>query len=503
MNRAEAVAAIDGQEHPWDVLVIGGGASGLGTALEAASRGHRTLLLEGADFGQGTSSRSTKLIHGGVRYLAQGKIGIVRESLRERGLLLKNASHLVQPLGFVIPCFRWWEKSYYQFGLGLYDLLSGQHRMGRTRGLSKEHALEQLPGMNPANLTGGVRYEDGQFDDASLIISLLRTLLAQGGLATNHTRVARLIKENGRVVGVLSRDQLGGNELEIRARVVINATGIFSDEIRRLDEHAAAGIITTSQGIHLVLPRRFMPGADAMMIPKTHDGRVLFIIPWHDHLLVGTTDTARDQPELEPRASSGEIGYLLGYLNRYLDQPVGREDILSTFAGLRPLVAGSESSKITSRLSRDYHLQTSRSGLVTLAGGKWTTYRAMGEAAIDEAERVGDIDPQPSVTALLKLHDDSAELKEIIKQSPGSEAQLHPDYPWNEADIIHAARNQFANHVEDTLSRRLRALPLNAQAAREIAPRVAELMAAELGHDTDWAEAQTASFSKLAECSLP
>ena len=322
-------------------------------------------------------------------------------------------------------------------------------------------------------------------------------------MATNHTRVARLIKENGRVVGVLSRDQLGGNELEIRARVVINATGIFSDEIRRLDERAAAGIITTSQGIHLVLPRRFMPGADAMMIPKTHDGRVLFIIPWHDHLLVGTTDTARDQPELEPRASSGEIGYLLGYLNRYLDQPVGREDILSTFAGLRPLVAGSESSKITSRLSRDYHLQTSRSGLVTLAGGKWTTYRAMGEAAIDEAERVGDIDPQPSVTALLKLHDDSAELKEIIKQSPGSEAQLHPDYPWNEADIIHAARNQFANHVEDTLSRRLRALPLNAQAAREIAPRVAELMAAELGHDTDWAEAQTASFSKLAECSLP
>ncbi|SVD14171.1 uncharacterized protein METZ01_LOCUS367025, partial [marine metagenome] len=307
--RPEAVARIESESRPWDVLVIGGGASGFGTALEAASRGHRTLLLEGSDFGQGTSSRSTKLIHGGIRYLTQGKIRLVRESLRERGLLLKNAPHLVHPLGFVIPCFRWWERPYYQLGLGIYDRLSGSYRLGGTRGLTKKQTLESVNGISSEGLSGGVRYEDGQFDDARLIISLYRTLLNQGGLAINHARVTQLIKNNDRVCGVISKDQINQKEWKITAKVIVNATGIFSDQVRKMNEAQASDIITTSQGIHLVLPRSFMSGNDAIMIPKTHDGRVLFIIPWHNHLLVGTTDTARDQPELEPRPAAYEIEY--------------------------------------------------------------------------------------------------------------------------------------------------------------------------------------------------
>jgi glycerol-3-phosphate dehydrogenase len=503
MNRAEAVAAIDGQERPWDVLVIGGGASGLGTALEAASRGHRTLLLEGADFGQGTSSRSTKLIHGGLRYLRQGRIGVVRESLCERETLLRNAPHLVHPLGFVIPCFRWWEKPFYHFGLCLYHRLSGSLRLGRAGGLSKAETLERLPGMVAANVTGGVHYEDGQFDDAQLLISLLRTLLAEGGHALNHCRVVKLRKKSGRVCGVIAQDELGSREFEIEAKVVVNATGIFSDELRRLDDPQTLPNITASQGIHLVLPRKFMPGKEAIMIPKTHDGRVLFIIPWHDHLLVGTTDSARDKMELEPRASSEDIDYLLGYLNHYLEKPVGRKDVLSCFAGLRPLMGTAGGGK-TSRISRDYQLATADSGLITLAGGKWTTYRAMGEATVNQAEAVGHLKNQPSRTRDLKLFDQAEnEVREIINRTPDLEKALNPDYPWTEAHVIHAVRNQFANQVEDVLSRRLRALPLNAQAATAMAARVAELMADELERNDAWQTEQVAAFRKLAADYLP
>jgi glycerol-3-phosphate dehydrogenase len=485
------------------VLVIGGGASGLGTALEAASRGHRTLLLEGADFGQGTSSRSTKLIHGGLRYLRQGKIGVVRESLRERETLLRNAPHLCHPLGFVIPCFRWWEKSYYHLGLKMYDGLAGSLRLGRSGGLSKAQTLERLPCIATANVTGGVHYEDGQFDDAQLLISLLRTLLAEGGRALNHCRVVKLIKKSGRVCGVVAQDQLAQREFEIEAKAVVNATGVFSDAMRRLDDPGAVPNITASQGIHLVLPRKFMPGREAIMIPKTHDGRVLFIIPWHDHLMVGTTDSARDKVELEPRASSEEINYLLGYLNHYLEQPVGPGDVLSCFAGLRPLVGTSDDGK-TSRISRDYHLATTTSGLITLAGGKWTTYRAMGEAAVDKAAAVGHLKYRSSRTRNLKLFDqDETEVREIINRTPELEKALHPNFPWQEAHVIHAVRHQYANRVEDILSRRLRALPLNVKAARKMAPRVAELMAGELDRDDAWQTEQVAGFRELAAGYLP
>ena len=502
MKRPEAVARIESESRPWDVLVIGGGASGFGTALEAASRGHRTLLLEGSDFGQGTSSRSTKLIHGGIRYLTQGKIRLVRESLRERGLLLKNAPHLVHPLGFVIPCFRWWERPYYQLGLGIYDLLSGSYRLGGTRGLTKKQTLESINGISSEGLSGGVRYEDGQFDDARLIISLYRTLLDQGGLAINHARVTQLIKNNDRVCGVISKDQINQKEWKITAKVIVNATGIFSDQVRKMNEAHASDIITTSQGIHLVLPRSFMSGNDAIMIPKTHDGRVLFIIPWHNHLLVGTTDTPCASPELEPRPTSTEIEYLLGYLNRYLTQPVEKKDILSTFAGLRPLI-GDAGDGHTSRISRDYHLQTSSTGLITLAGGKWTAYRAMGEAAINEAEKVGDLEPRESITTNLELYNDANELIQITKETPSSGNLLHPDYSWTEANVIHAVRYSLAQKVEDVISRRIRALPLNTEAADQIMPKVAELMAEELEKDKEWIEGQTQFFRTLLKNYLP
>ena len=502
MKRPEAVARIESESQPWDVLVIGGGASGFGTALEAASRGHRTLLLEGSDFGQGTSSRSTKLIHGGVRYLAQGKIGLVRESLRERGFLLKNAPHLVHTLGFVIPCFRWWEKPYYQLGLEMYDRLSGSHRLAQTHGLSKSQTLEKVNGISSEGLSGGVRYEDGQFDDARLIISLYRTLLDQGGLAINHARVTQLIEDNDRVCGVIAQDQINQEEWKITAKVIVNATGIFSDQIRKLNEAQSSDIITTSRGIHLVLPRSFMSGSDAIMIPKTHDGRVLFIIPWHNHLLAGTTDTPCDSPEPEPRSTSTEIEYLLGYLNRYLTQPVEKKDILSTFAGLRPLIGG-RGDEHTSRISRDYHLQTSSTGLITLAGGKWSTYRAMGEAAINQAEKVGDLESRKSNTTDLKLYNDSNELAEITGESPSNDNLLHPDYPWSQADVIHAVRYSLAQKVEDVISRRIRALPLNTEAAEQIAPKAAELMAKELGEDNNWIGGQIQSFRSLLESYRP
>ena len=357
--------------------------------------------------------------------------------------------------------------------------------------------------MVAANVTGGVHYEDGQFDDAQLLISLMRTLLAEGGHALNHCRVVKLLKNSGRVCGVVAQDETGSREFEIEAKVVVNATGIFSDELRQLDDPQTLPNITASQGIHLVLPRKFMPGKEAIMIPKTHDGRVLFIIPWHDHLLVGTTDSARDKMELEPRASSEEIDYLLGYLNHYLEKPVGLEDVLSCFAGLRPLVGTAGGGK-PSRISRDYQLATADSGLITLAGGKWTTYRAMGEATVNQAEAVGHLKNQPSRTCDLKLFDQAEnEVREIINRTPDLEKALNPDYPWTEAHVIHAVRNQFANQVEDVLSRRLRALPLNAQAATAMAARVAELMADELERNDAWQTEQVAAFRKLAADYLP
>ena len=511
MNRAASLAQIADESAEWDVLVIGGGATGLGAAVDAAARGYRTVLLEQGDFAKATSSRSTKLIHGGFRYLRQGNVSLVRESLRERGLLLRNAPHLVHPIPFVVPAHGAWEKFFYGTGLKLYDVLAGRLGLGKTRLLSRDETLRHLPTLSPAKLTGGIRYFDGQFDDARLAICLAQTLHDLGGVAANYCPVTALLKTNGRVCGVIARDSESGRELTVRARVVINATGVFTDAVRRLDEPAARPLIVASQGAHIVLDRSFLPGDSALMVPKTDDGRVLFAIPWHEHVVIGTTDTPRGDTPLEPRPLAAEISFLIEHAARYLTRAPGRSDILSAFAGLRPLI-GKAAGGPTSRISREHALLVSPGGLVTIAGGKWTTYRAMAEQAVDRAETVGGWPHRPSRTRSLQLHaatdaphtglpmygSDAAKVDELLRSSPEFSQRLHPRLPYLAGEAVWAARHEMARTVEDVLARRMRALFLDARAAAEMAPAVATLLAKELGWDAAWQAEQLRSFRELA-----
>jgi glycerol-3-phosphate dehydrogenase len=516
VNREESLRQLADASAEWDVLVIGGGATGLGTAVDAAARGYRTALLEQGEFAKGTSSRSTKLIHGGFRYLRQGNVSLVRESLRERGRLLRNAPHLVHPLPFVVPSYGAWEKFFHGAGLKLYDLLAGRRRLGKTRLFSREETLSHIPTLASAGLTGGIQYFDGQFDDARLAICLAQTLHDHGGVAVNYCPVATLLKSNSHVCGVIARDAESGSELTLRARVVINATGVFADSIRRLDEPTVKSIVVASQGAHIVIDRSFLPGDSALMVPKTDDGRVLFAIPWHDHVVIGTTDTLREDTPLEPRPLAAEIAFLIEHAARYLTRAPGEADILSAFAGLRPLVgAGTQ----TSRISREHTLLVSPSGLVTITGGKWTTYRAMAEQAVDRAETVGGWPHRPSRTRDLRLHGaidsgardarlkchgtDAPKVDELLRSSPEFSRPLHPRLPYLAGEVAWAARHEMARSVEDVLARRLRALFLNARAAVEMAPVVAVLLAKELGRDGAWQEEQLRGFRELASRYLP
>ena len=518
MNREQFLQQLADRTAEWDVLVIGGGATGLGTAVDAAARGYRTALLEQGDFAKGTSSRSTKLIHGGFRYLKQGNVSLVRESLRERGLLLRNAPHLVHAIPFVLPAYGAWEKFFYGAGLKLYDVLAGGLGLGATRLLSREETLRRLPTLSPAKLTGGVQYFDGQFDDARLALCLAQTLHDLGGVAVNYCPVAALLKSNGRVCGVAARDTESGRELAVGARVVINATGVFTDAIRRLDEPAAQPLVVASQGAHIVLDRSFLPGDSAVMVPKTDDGRVLFAIPWHHHVVVGTTDTLRQETPLEPRPLAAEVEFLLEHAGRYLTRSPGKSDILSAFAGLRPLF-GAGTSGPTSRISREHALLVSPSGLVTITGGKWTTYRAMAEQTVDRAETVGGWPHRPSRARDLRLHAasgtaaarawlnghgaDAAKVDELLRSAPEFSEPLHPRLPHLAGEVVWAARHEMARTVEDVLARRMRALFLDARAAHEMAPAVAALLAKELGRDAAWQEEQLRGFRDLALGYLP
>ncbi len=494
----------------WDVLVIGGGATGLGTAVDAAARGYRTLLLEQSDFAKATSSRSTKLIHGGVRYLRQGDLPLLRESLRERGLLLRNAAQWVQRLPFVVPAYSRWDKPFYGIGLTVYDKLSGRWSLGPSRILSREETLAAAPTLQPEGLRGGIRYFDAQFDDSRLALSLLQSLLSLGGIGLNYVRVRELLKAGGRVQGVAAEDSETGREFRLRARVVINATGIFTDTIRTMDQADAPAIMTTSQGVHLVLPEAFLPGGYAVMIPKTDDGRVLFAIPWHKRVLVGTTDTPVPGPVLEPAPREEEIGFLLEHAGRYLTRTPARKDVLSVYAGIRPLARGKPGAK-TSRISRNHVLTVSPSGLVTITGGKWTTYRQMAEDAIDLAAKTGTLEPRACKTRDLVLQGqggsggdgDPAGLRDLIAEEPGWEQPLHPALPYLRGEVIRAARWEMARTVEDVLARRLRALILDARAAKDCAAATAALLGGELGRDEAWVQRQTAEFRCLAEGYLP
>jgi glycerol-3-phosphate dehydrogenase len=515
--RAEILKTLGRESEPWDVLVIGGGASGLGSAVDAASRGYRTLLLERHDFAKGTSSRSTKLVHGGVRYLEQLNLTLVLDALRERGRMLRNAPHLVHDLEFVVPAYGYFALPYYGVGLKVYEHLSGKLSLGHSHILSRAHTLERLPGIAAEGLRGGVLYHDGQFDDARFAVGLMRTLEDLGGTAINYVEVVGLLKEGGRVMGVKAKEVEEGAEFEIRSRAVINATGVHAEEVLALDGDAHKGLLAVSQGTHFVLPHAFLPGKAALMIPKTADGRVLFAIPWHGSTLVGTTDQPVSAAPAEPRALAVERAFLMEHITRYLRRRPQPEEILSVWSGLRPLVR--KAGVKTAKLSRDHTILVSPSGLITLTGGKWTTYRRMGQDTIDRAQQVARLARSPSQTIDLKLHgftlatsaqsewesqygSDLPLLRELSRENAGSElnldALLHPRLPFRRREVIWAARHEMARTVEDVLARRTRALFLDARAAIEAAPQVAALLAAELKRSDAWRVRDLENFLALA-----
>jgi glycerol-3-phosphate dehydrogenase len=491
MKRETVFDQIGNNGEPWDFLVIGGGATGLGVAVDASARGYRTLLVEQHDFAKGTSSRSTKLVHGGVRYLKQGNISLVLEALRERGLLCENAPHLVHHLEFIVPIYSWWEGPFYGIGMKIYDRLAGKLGLSPSRVLSREETLELIPTLEPAGLQRGVSYYDGQFDDSRLAVNLAQTIFDLGGVAVNYTPVVSLIKENDLIAGAVLHDLESGSEHRVRARAVINATGVFSDGIRKMDEPDAKSVIVASQGSHVVLPKAFLPGNSAVMVPHTPDGRVLFAVPWHDHVVVGTTD---------------------------LSKAPSRSDILSVYAGLRPLVKVAD-AKSTAALSRDHTILISNAGLLTIAGGKWTTYRKMAQDAVEQAETMAGFEERPCKTEHLQIHGwtkqtitdpslrvygaDAGAIQEIARQEPALAEKLHPALPYSGAEVVWAVRAEMARTVEDVLARRTRALLLGARASIAAAPRVAELMARELKQDGEWQKRSVRNFEQVAQGYLP
>ncbi|MEO6016075.1 MAG: glycerol-3-phosphate dehydrogenase/oxidase [Polaromonas sp.] len=486
----------------YDVAIIGGGATGLGVALDAAARGFSVVLVESHDFAKGTSSRATKLVHGGVRYLAQGNISLVREALHERTTLLANAPHLAQPLPFVMPSYKFWEAPFYGVGLKMYDALAGKAGLGPTQFLNRTETLDCLPTAQPLGLKGGVKYWDGQFDDARLALALARTAAREGALLVNYCAATGLIHENGKVAGLHARDQETGRTYEVKARCVVNAAGVWVDQIRTQDGQAlgreAKPMVAPSQGVHMVVDRSFLPTDHAMLIPKTADGRVLFAVPWLGKTILGTTDTPRDDLPREPLAFKDEVDFILRESARYLSRAPGPADVKSLWVGLRPLVKPPEDDAgNTQALSREHTVLVSQSGLVTVTGGKWTTYRAMAEDVLTECFN-SHLLPRndATVTAHLKLVG-AQNSGRRISDPPGlhlygSEAEAVQGLPGasrelggglTEAMVRFAARFEYARCVEDVLARRSRLLFLDAAQARALATEVAAILQQETGVD--------------------
>ncbi len=514
MTREQMLERVRAHNGIWDIVVIGGGATGVGVAIDAASRGYDTLLLEAHDFGKGTSSRSTKLVHGGVRYLEQGNITLVMEALKERGILRENAPHLVSDLAFIVPNYEWWEAPFYGIGLKIYNLLSGKYGFGPSRILSLEETIELLPTLNREGLRGGVVYYDGQFDDARLLINMVTTAFEQGATLLNYAPVTGLMRgADGFLSGVYAVDSETGVELKVEARVVVNATGPFTDSIRKLADPSARPMIAPSQGVHLVFDRSFLPGESALMVPRTSDKRVLFAIPWHGHTLVGTTDTPIAEATLEPVPMEEEIEFLLSTSAQYLQRAPTRQDILSVFTGIRPLVKTGEGSN-TSALSRDHTIHIDESGLLNITGGKWTTYRHMAEDCVNHAATLGRLPERECRTRQLRIHghmeelqalghlsiygSDAAAIQELARAEPKLAEPLCAELPYTGAEVIWAVRHEMARTAEDVLARRTRALFLNAAGAKKSAPKVASLMAVEMGLGDSWVAAQVATFVRMA-----
>jgi glycerol-3-phosphate dehydrogenase len=516
MNRNQLIEQLESQKI-FDIIIIGGGATGLGTAVDAASRGYSTLLVEQHDFAKGTSSRSTKLVHGGVRYLQQGNIKLVMEALKERGILKKNASHLVKNQSFIVPNYKWWEGPFYGLGLKVYDWMSGSLGLGTSKWLSTEEVLELAPTLDPEGLRGGVVYHDGQFDDARLAINLAQTAVEQNAVVLNYFKVVGLLKFESTICGVRVKDQISGNDYEVKGKVVINATGVFSDSIQQLDDPKKATTISPSQGIHVVLDKEFLPGDAAIMIPHTDDGRVLFAVPWHNKIIVGTTDTAVKKISEEPVPQKQEIDFILQHAARYLTKDPSLKDVKSIFAGLRPLV--NSSAKKTAEISRDHAIIISNTGLVSIVGGKWTTYRKMAEDVVNTAAIQAGLSYKECVTEELPIHGciptidfneagyyygtDKNLIGRIVSEDSRLADLIHPSLSYTKAQIVYAVQQELCMTVEDALSRRTRALLLDARAATEAAPLVASLMAKELKQDQRWIDEQLISFQNIAQHYLP
>jgi len=499
----------------WDIIVIGGGATGLGVALDSVTRGYKTLLLEQVDFAKGTSSRSTKLVHGGVRYLAQGDLGLVKEALYERGLLMNNAAHLVRNQTFIIPNYKWWGGMFYTLGLKIYDFLAGNLSLGKSRHIARKETLRRLTTLKKKKLKGGVVYHDGQFDDSRLAVNIAQTCIEKGATVLNHFQVTAVTKDaQGNINGVVAKDIETGNEYPLGAKVVVNATGVFTDHILKMDNKNAKNMVRPSQGIHLVLDKSFLPGEDAIMIPKTDDGRVLFLVPWHNRVLIGTTDTVLNDHSLEPVALEQEVDFIINTANNYLSKRVSRADVLSIFAGLRPLAAPKDGSEKTKEISRSHKIIISKSHLVTITGGKWTTYRKMAQDTIDRIIRMGKLPKKACVTHHLAIHGsiidlptddhlyiygkDRKAILQLIERSPELGEKLHPNLEYLNAEVVWAVRYEMARTVEDVLARRIRILFLDAQASIDIAYKVARILAVELDRDLAWQEKQVFEFKSMA-----
>lgn len=514
MNRDTSLGQLRSHSGPFDLVIVGGGATGLGAAVDAAARGHSVCLIERADFAKGTSSRSTKLVHGGVRYLKQGNIALVMDALRERGRLHRNAPHLAHPMAFVIPNYHWWEGPFYGIGMKVYDQLAGELGLEKSRWLSLEETVKLIPTIEQKDLDGGVIYYDGQFDDARLAVTLARTAVHFGAVVLNYVECVGLKKEKGKTSGVLAKDVETGKEFEIPGRAVINATGVFVDDLRKQDDGAAGEIVAASQGVHLVLPHEFLPGDSAIMIPKTDDGRVLFAVPWHGRVVLGTTDTPVPGKAIEPEALPEEREFLMEHAARYLSRDPKPSDVLSIYAGLRPLVKHGE-VKSTAALSRDHTILISASGLITITGGKWTTYRKMAEDVVNRAEDSAGLTKRRCETETLQLHGwthgeiaeahlrvygrDAAELRAMMLADPGLAAPIHPRLEFQKAEVLWHVRHEMARTVEDVLARRTRALLLDARAAIEAADSVAETMRVELGRDEAWKKRTVEEFTAVAQ----
>lgn len=526
MKRDQQLEQLKSTSH-FDLLIIGGGATGCGVALDAASRGLKVALVEMNDFAEGTSSRSTKLVHGGVRYLEAAikkldrvQYNLVKDGLHERYTLLKNAPHLANRLPLVTPIYRWIDVPYVYAGLKLYDLLAGQRGIGHSQLLSRKEALRRFPTLKAAGLKAGVLYYDGQFHDARMALSLALTAAQEGATIANHVRVCELLKNDGKICGARLVDRINGESWHIAASGIINATGPFTDQIRGLDIPETAPILSASSGIHIVLDKSFAPPDTGLLIPETDDGRVLFVLPWEGHALVGTTDDPAKISE-HPKAQEAQITYLLKHIGRYFNLQVERTDIKAVWSGLRPLVRDPTATD-TAQLARDHVIEISASGLLTIAGGKWTTYRKMAEDTVNAALKqfrlnpahktcqteqlplVGGKDYRETIQQELQQNTAfSANIAAYLQRTYGDQAfqvaelattdggkLLCQGHPILEAEVVYAVRHEMAERVIDVLARRTPLALVDQAASRRVISQVAELMASELGWDNTRIEAE-------------